>query len=52
MMDQFVLDVVWQRTNFGEDVLAIAITCGSKWLFLFRVSLDSVFAMDDCNSMT
>lgn len=52
MMDQFVLAVVWQSTNFGEDVLSIAITCGSKWLFLVCVSLASYFAMDDSNSVT
>lgn len=52
MMDQFVLAVVWQSTNFGEDVLSIAITCSSKWLFLVCVSLASYFAMDDSNSVT
>lgn len=50
-MDQFILAVVWQSTDFGEDVLSIAVTCSSKWLFLFWVFLDSCFAVEDGNSV-
>lgn len=52
MMDQFILAVVWQSADFGEDVLSIAITCSSKWLFWLWVSLDSYFAVEDGNSVT
>lgn len=51
-MDQFLLAVLWQSTNFGESVLSTAIAHSSKWLFLLCASLDSYFAMDDSSSVT